>query len=123
MKASSSEPACADNSCKVIPACPATSPICSMGAPVTSTAPLTSLKASPALASAVRRSASCGERTRTEVRVERAMKSAVEESAINLPRPMTMRWSAVSAISDSRCDDTRTVRPWAARFFMNVRIQ
>ena len=51
------------------------------------------------------------------------MKSAVEDSAIILPRPMTIRWSAVRAISDSRCDETNTVRPCAARFFMKVRIQ
>ena len=51
------------------------------------------------------------------------MKSAVDASAISRPRPMTIRWSAVSAISDSRCEDTSTVRPCAARFFMKVRIQ
>ena len=73
--------------------------------------------------SAARRSVSRGERTRIEDRVAWAMKSVVAASAISRPRPMTIRWSAVSAISDSRCEDTNTVRPCAARFFMNVRIQ
>src|SRR5664279_6450610 len=64
-----------------------------------------------------------GPRIRTDVWVDRAMNSSVEESAINLPRPITMRWSAVSAISDSRWDETKTVLPCAARFLMKVLTQ
>ena len=67
--------------------------------------------------------ASCG-RADPHRRLGRlAMKSAVLASAISRPRPMTIRWSAVNAISDSRWEDTNTVRPCAARLFMNVRIQ
>ena len=44
-----------------------------------------------------------------------ATKSATLASAIRRPRPITIRWSAVSAISLIRCDETKTVRPSAAR--------
>ena len=44
-------------------------------------------------------------------------------SAISRPRPMTIRWSAVSAISLIRCEETKTVRPSAARPFSRLRIQ
>ena len=39
------------------------------------------------------------------------MKSAIEVSASSRPRPMTTRWSAVSAISLIRWLETKTVRP------------
>ena len=45
----------------------------------------------------------------------------VSVSASNRPRPITMRWSAVSAISLIRWLETSTVRPCAARSRMNVR--
>ncbi|MGH3152836.1 MAG: hypothetical protein ACRDOB_19195 [Streptosporangiaceae bacterium] len=38
-------------------------------------------------------------RTSTDRSELRWMNSAVLEAAISLPRPMTMRWSAVTAIS------------------------
>ena len=42
------------------------------------------------------------------------MNSVIEQSARTAPRPMTTRWSAVSAISDIRWLETKTVRPSAA---------
>ncbi len=51
------------------------------------------------------------------------MKSAIEVSASSRPWPMTTRWSAVRAISLIRCEDTKTVRPAAARDFIRLRIQ
>ena len=40
-----------------------------------------------------------GVRTRTDLSVLRAMTSSVLASVMSLPRPMTIRWSAVTAIS------------------------
>ena len=51
------------------------------------------------------------------------MKSATAVSAISWPRPMTIRWSAVSAISLIRWLETKTVRPSAASDFIRLRIQ
>ena len=42
------------------------------------------------------------------------MNSATVQSAMSLPRPITIRWSAVFSISDIRWLDTNTVRPSAA---------
>ena len=44
-------------------------------------------------------------------------------SAISRPRPTTIRWSAVNAISLIRCDETNTVRPSAASPRRRLRIQ
>jgi hypothetical protein len=44
-------------------------------------------------------------------------------SAISRPLPITMRWSAVSAISAIRWLDTNTVRPSAASERSRVRTQ
>ena len=51
------------------------------------------------------------------------MKSFIEVSAISRPCPITIRCSAVSAISLIRWEETKTVRPWPARFFIRLRIQ
>ena len=51
------------------------------------------------------------------------MNSLIEQSASTLPRPMTTRWSAVSAISDMRWLDTKTVRPSAASCRARLRTQ
>ena len=51
------------------------------------------------------------------------MNSDIEQSARIRPRPMTTRWSAVSAISDIRWLETNTVRPSAARSRARVRTQ
>ena len=50
------------------------------------------------------------------------MMSAVLASAIRRPFPITMRWSAVRAISLMRWLETNTVRPSAARRRSRVRI-
>ncbi len=51
------------------------------------------------------------------------MKSAIEVSASSLPWPITIKWSAVSAISLIRCEETKMVRPSAASAFIRLRIQ
>jgi len=53
-------------------------------------------------------------RTRTPPAEFWAMNSVTLVSASSLPRPITMRCSAVSAISLIRWLDTKTVRPFAA---------
>ena len=58
--------------------------------------------------------ARCGLCTRTKEAAWSAMNSVIEQSARTLPRPTTIRWSAVSAISDIRWLETKTVRPSAA---------
>ena len=50
------------------------------------------------------------------------MNSDIEQSAISLPRPITIRWSAVDSISDIRWLETKTVRPSAARAFIRFLI-
>ena len=52
-----------------------------------------------------------------------SISSCVLTSAISRPRPMTSRWSAVSAISLIRWLETSTVRPSAASSRRNPRIQ
>ena len=64
-----------------------------------------------------------GVRTRTDRSELRWMNSCVEELAISLPRPMTIRWSAVTAISLIRWLETKTVRPSPASCCMKVRTQ
>lgn len=51
------------------------------------------------------------------------MNSFTEVSAIICPRPMTIRCSAVSAISLIRCEETKTVRPSLASCFIRLRTQ
>src|SRR6185503_18467383 len=51
------------------------------------------------------------------------MNSVIEQSARTAPRPITTRWSAVSAISDIRWLETKTVRPSAASCRARVRTQ
>ena len=50
------------------------------------------------------------------------MKSCVLVSASSLPRPITIRWSAVTAISFIRWLDTKTVRPSLASCFIRFLI-
>ncbi len=50
------------------------------------------------------------------------MNSAVVQSEMSLPRPMTIRWSAVFSISDIRWLETKTVRPSAASAFIRFLI-
>ena len=51
------------------------------------------------------------------------MKSLTLMSASSWPRPITIRWSAVSAISLIRWLETKTVRPSAASCFIRLRTQ
>ena len=51
----------------------------------------------------------------------RPVSSSIGASAISRPRPITTRWSAVSAISVIRWLDTNTVRPSAASALKSVR--
>ena len=64
--------------------------------------------------SVAQRCSSGGARGRPWPRPARTNSSTLV-SAISRPRPITIRWSAVSAISLIRCDETKTVRPSAAR--------
>ncbi|CAM5580761.1 hypothetical protein SFUMM280S_00651 [Streptomyces fumanus] len=64
-----------------------------------------------------------GVRTRAKSAELAEMKSVTLMSASNWPRPMTIRWSAVSAISLIRCEETKTVRPSAASAFIRFRTQ
>jgi hypothetical protein len=134
MNAPSSE-ASGVSSCSTIDADAASSPIRGASRPVTVSspapfsAPLTApLSAAPratfppaAAIISASRSAS-GVRTRTDLSVLRAMTSSVLASVMSLPRPMTIRWSAVTAISFIRWLETRTVRPSAARLFIRFLI-
>ena len=63
-----------------------------------------------------------GVRTRTAAPDDRAMNSAIVQSAISLPLPITIRWSAVFSISDIRWLETNTVRPSAASAFIRFLI-
>ena len=123
MKASSSEASLGVSSCRTIPAAAAISPTRGDSIPVTlrpaAGAPLFSCFTTPpsAVISSLSLSA-WGERTSTERSELRAMNSSVGQSAISLPLPMTMRWSAVTAISFIRWLDTKMVRPSAASCFI-----
>ena len=49
------------------------------------------------------------------------MKSLTDMSASSWPRPITIKCSAVSAISLIRCEETKTVRPSEASCFIRLR--
>src|SRR6478735_9007059 len=124
MNASSSEACCGVNSWSAMPAPAAASPTCSAVSPCTSSAPRSaSANETPGTASSVRSRSSSGERTNTTFCEARATKSSTLVSAISLPRPITIRWSAVSAISLMRWEETKTVRPSAASPFRRLRTQ
>ena len=124
MKASSSDACCGVSSWSAIPAAAAASPTCSGVSPWTSSAPRSAaVNVTPGPPSSTRSRSSSGERTTTTFCEARATKSSTLVSAISLPRPITIRWSAVSAISLIRCDDTKTVRPSAASPLSRLRIQ
>src|SRR5581483_4575721 len=107
MKACSSEAWRCVSSCRTIPCSAASSPICSVPSPSISSTPgsgESTTTSSPPRTSSARRVA-CGERTRTTKPDARRTKSSTLVSAISFPRPTTIRWSAVKAISLIRCDD------------------
>ena len=49
------------------------------------------------------------------------MNSCTEHAAMSRPRPITTSASAMSDISARRWLDTKTVRPWPARYFRKLR--
>ena len=111
------------SSCSRMPCSKAMSPTMSAGIPRTSSEPSPSTVAVPPLAATASSSWSEeGVRTRTAAPDERAMNSAIVQSAMSLPLPITIRWSAVFSISDIRWLDTKTVRPSAASAFIRFLI-
>lgn len=62
-------------------------------------------------------------RTRAKSAELAEMKSVMFMSASSWPRPITIRWSAVSAISLMRWLETKTVRPSDASIFIRLRTQ
>src|SRR5262245_5861168 len=123
MKASSSDASCGVSSCNTSPSRAAISPIRAASRPVTvmASSPVCTLPPSAAM-SAASFSAS-GDLTSTDFSELRSMNSSVVQSAMSRPRPMTMRCSAVTAISFMRWLETKTVRPCEARNFIRFRIQ
>ena len=109
-----------------MPLAKAMSPIRSSVRPLTSSSPgwpSPALAVAPPAAATARASASgCGVRTRTVWAELRAMNSAMLQSAMSRPRPITITWSAVFSISDIRWLDTSTVRPSAASDLIRLRI-
>ena len=129
MNASSSEARDGASRCSGTPAANATSPIRSGGRPRTSSSALPPgvalpvMVARPPAAATARASASGrGVLARTPCWVLRAMNSAIGQSAMSLPLPITITWSAVFSISDIRWLETNTVRPSAASPFIRFLI-
>ena len=123
MNASSSVACCGVSSWSTIALAAASSPICSAVKPGDLEQPgLDGDDARRRVRRADRASVvACGERTRTAFFDARRRKSEVFMSAISSPRPITIRCSAVSAISLIRCEETNTVRPSAARPLSRLR--
>ena len=132
MNASSSEGSLGVSSCRTSDADAASSPIRGAGRPVTimpsspflsSTERAAVCTAPPSAVISSRSRSASGDLTSTDRSELRSMNSSVEESAISAPRPITMRWSAVTAISLIRWLDTKIVRPSEASWRMKVRTQ
>ena len=106
------------------PAARAAVPTWSVLSPVTASSPAgPGETVTPGPRSAAARASGLAARTRTSGWPACAMKSAMLVSAMSRPRPMTIRCSAVTAISFIRCEDTKTVRPSAARLRSSDRTQ
>src|SRR6266508_1131611 len=102
----------------------ARSPMAGASMPVTASPPSSSgTTAAPRVVSKPANSPARGDRTSTSLRELESTNRAVGVSAISLPRPMMIRWSAVSAISLIRWLDTKTVRPSPASDLNSWRIQ
>ena len=100
------------SSCSGMPACAAASPICGESRPTTLSSPGSSLGDRDIRArDEAREVIGRGVRTRTTVPVAAARISDTGASAMIRPRPSTMMWSAVCAISLIRWEDRKTVRP------------
>ena len=116
------------SSCRTIRFAAAISPIRGASRPVTLSAAARPPAGSCGMAlppSAAIRSASpsaSGERTSTDFSELRSMNSCVVQSAISFPLPITIRWSAVTAISFIRWLDTKIVRCSDARCFIRFLI-
>ena len=124
MNASSSEARTVASSCSLMACSKARSPTSAAVIPRTSIASSSPTAAvAPLAVTALISSSAIGVRTRTDAPEEREMNSDIEQSAISLPRPITIRWSAVYSISDIRWLETKTVRPSAARAFIRFLIQ
>ena len=124
IKASSRDALCGVNSCRTAPWAAASSPMAAASIPRTSMAPsVRGRTLAPAPLSSDANRSICGELTRTERWELDSMNSLTPSSRMRRPRPITIRWSAVSAISLMRWLDTRMVRPSAARARMRLRTQ
>ncbi len=129
MYASSREAWCGDSSHSRTSVSCAMSLMRGSGSPVTRSAPSCSGSTWPpaSVSAPASFSRSCGSvsgvRTRANPAEFAAMKSLTLMSASSCPRPMTIRWSAVSAISLIRWLETKTVRPSAASDFIRFRTQ
>ncbi len=127
MYASSSEAWCGDSSHSRTSLSWAMSLMRGSGSPVTRSAPSCSGSTWPPASESAADSFSrcCGSASGVRTRAKSAelaeMKSVTLMSASSWPRPITMRWSAVSAISLIRWEETKTVRPSAASAFIRLR--
>ena len=104
------------SSCRTMPWAAASSPMRAAGAAVRVSTPRSGV--STAILWEARRSArsvAWGEATRTVSQVAEAMTSVTGPVLRMRPRPMTMRRSAVWAISPMRWEEMKTMRPSAAR--------
>lgn len=114
MNASSRDAVFRVTSCTGTPCAATSSPIRSAPAATSRPPSAWSVTVMPAPASTSRSRRGSGVRTRTPESVCRSMNAVMLVSARSRPRPMTMRWSTVSAASLIRWLDTKTVRPCAA---------
>lgn len=148
MKACSNETVCGVSSHSVIPWAAATAPMWADSAPRTRSSwsgavgsveavvcvmsevvvvPLvvvaTAVMSTRGAAKCARSSSGCGVTTFTDAPPAWRTSSSTVVSARRRPRPMTIKWLAVRAISLIRWEETSTVRPSAARDLSRVRIQ
>ncbi len=127
MYASSSDAWCGDSSHSRTSAVCASSLMRGSGSPVIRRAPSCSGSTWPpaSLSAAVSFSRCCGSPSGVRTRAKSAelyeMKSLTLMSASSCPRPITISWSAVSAISLMRWLETKTVRPSEASCFIRLR--
>ncbi|CAM5713727.1 hypothetical protein SMICM304S_01328 [Streptomyces microflavus] len=90
----------------------ARSPMAAASGPSTRQPPVASRRTcAPTVSSRARSFSGSGDRTSVWARELVSMKSRIVVSAMSRPRPITMRWSAVSSISLMRWLESRTVRP------------
>src|SRR6266699_7326961 len=123
MKACSREACCRNSSKTGTCARQAAVPICSAFRPCTcSTSGCSLVMVTSGPSSSSRRRPASGVRTVTELPEARPTNSSTVVSAMSRPRPTTISWVAVWAISLIRWEDTNTVRPSAASPLSRLRI-